>query len=418
MRVLGWLGSTLGIISVLALAATGAAAGTTERVSVGQRGAAQASGFSFCPAISADGRFVVFTSEAADLVPADSNNANDVFLRDRRAGWTARVSLGNGGVEGDGHASCATISADGRFVAFPSSATNLVRGDTNAVGDIFVRDRRTGWTQRVSVGKGGVQANSESFEASISPGGRYVAFTSSAYNLVPGLRTDFVKIFLRDRELGRTELISVGRGGAEVDGESRGMVISAGGRYVAYQSAAANLVPGDTNRVVDVFLRDRRTRRTERVSVGPGGVQADGFSSCPSISVDGRYVAFDSAAGNLVRGDTNRELDIFVRDRQAGTTTRVSLGSGGSQGNGHSICPTIAAGARHVGFHSVASNLVPGDTNMMADMFVRDLLTGRADRISVSTGGAQGDENSSGPPAISRYARFIAFEFVRHQSGA
>ena len=187
------------------------------------------------------------------------------------------------------------ISADGRFIAFPSSASNLVRGDRNADFDIFVRDRRTGWTQRVSVGEGGVQANSESFEASISPGGRYVAFTSSAYNLVrPRLRTDFVRIFLRDRELGRTELISVGRGGAEVDGESRGMVISAGGRYVAYQSAATNLVLGDTNRVVDVFVRDRRTGDRARQR-RPRRRQDDGFSSS-RISADGRFVAYCGAS--------------------------------------------------------------------------------------------------------------------------
>jgi Tol biopolymer transport system component len=172
-----------------------------------------------------------------------------------------------------------------------------------------------GTTERVSLGPGGVQGNSISGSPAISAGGRFVAFDSHATNLVPGDTNDFGDIFVRDRQTGTTQRVSVGRNGAQGNDHSLVSVISADGRFVFFTSDASNLVPGDTNGTSDVFVRDRRTRTTERVSVGPGGAQGNGDSALPALSADGRFVAFGSSATNLVPGDTNRTTDVFVRRR-------------------------------------------------------------------------------------------------------
>ncbi|MGZ4664922.1 MAG: TolB family protein, partial [Frankiaceae bacterium] len=156
------------------------------------------------------------------------------------------------------------------------------------------------------------------------------------------------------------------------DGRYAGAVVSANGRYVAFISGAANLVPGDTNTESDVFVRDRRAGTTTRVSVSNTGAQANGYSYEVAVSANGRYVAFDSNATNLVPGDTNDAQDVFVRDRRAGTTTRVSVSNSGAQGNGGSGDPAVSANGRYVAFNSFATNLVPGDTNDARDVFVRD----------------------------------------------
>jgi Tol biopolymer transport system component len=170
-----------------------------------------------------------------------------------------------------------------------------------------------------------------------------------------------------------TERVSLGPGGVQGNEQSSGPAISADGRFVAFQSAASNLVPGDTNGAQDIFVRDRQTGTTRRVSVGPGGVQtnAEASSGVPAISADGRFVAFESDATNLVPGDTNGAIDVFVRDRQTGTTRRISVGPGGVQGNSDSGGPAISADGRFVAFVSNASNLVPGDSNARFDVFVR-----------------------------------------------
>lgn len=181
-----------------------------------------------------------------------------------------------------------------------------------------------------------------------------------------------------------TSRVSVSSSGAQGFRSSEGAALSGEGRYVAFASLARNLVPGDTNLVEDVFVRDRLAGVTSRVSVGPGGRQANGASSIPSISADGRYVAFMSDASNLVAGDTNHAADIFVRDRVAGTTRRVSIGQGGQQANGASSFPALSGDGLHVAFQSAASNLVPGDTNGTFDIFVRDLLAGTTQRVARS----------------------------------
>jgi Tol biopolymer transport system component len=260
-------------------------------------------------------------------------------------------------------------------VAFESHATNLVPGDTNNAHDVFVRDREAGPIERVPLAADGGRANGESYSPSLSADGRFVAFESYATDLVPGDTNGQRDIFVRDRQAGTTERVSLTADGAQAGGNSTSLSLSADGRFVAFVSGD-NLVPGDTNGVTDVFVRDRQAGVTERVSVGAGGAQADEASSLPSLSADGRLVAFVSDAANLVPGDTNGQRDIFVRDRQAGTTERVSLTADGAQAGGatgsssRSLSPSLSADGRFVTFDSVAANLVPGDTNNAPDVFV------------------------------------------------
>ncbi|MFO1120341.1 MAG: hypothetical protein U1E38_09705 [Rhodospirillales bacterium] len=334
--------------------------------------------------------------------------------------WAAsvsRVSVATGGKEADGESYDPAISADGRYVAFVSTATNLVIGDTNGVSDVFLRDRVAGTTTRVSVSNSGAQASgasgvSTSVKAvAISATGRYVAFSSDAKDLVVGDTNGTTDVFVRDRVLKQTTRVSVTASGGQSSGTSGrwGIAISADGRYVAF-GALATLVPGDTNAAHDVYLRDRTSRTTERVSVRTGGAQGTLASMFPSISADGRYIAFTSLAGNLVIGDTNNDDDVFVRDRVAKTTTRVSVansGAGGDRNSGRDGL-AISADGLIVGFASDARNLVVGDSNLTTDVFVHGRTPAFTSRVSVSTGGNQADSFSY-LPAVSGNGRFVAF---------
>ena len=386
---------------------------TTTQVSVGPGGVGGIFP-SGNPAISADGRWVAFDSQAYNLVPGDTNGWSDVFVRDQQQGTTALVSVGVGGVQGNWHSGSPAISADGRWVVFRSSASNLVPGDTNGLPDVFVRDQLMGTTTRVNVGPGGAQANEFSRSHGISADGRWVVFASDASNLVANDTNRFTDIFLHDMQTATTTRISEGPGGVQLNGRSDNPAVSADGRWVVFDSSASNLVQGDTDWTWDVFIRDLQTVTTTRISVGPGGVQANGYSSKPSISPDGRWVAFESSASNLVAGDTNGWADVFVRDLQLGTTTRASLGAGGVQANGHSSNAAISADGRWVAFLSDASNLVPGDTNgpfwYGFDVFVRDLQAGATTRANVGPGGAEANDATRGSPGISTDGRWVAFD--------
>jgi len=394
-------------VGVLALAVGGAAwAQVTQKVSVSTSGAPGNPG-STSPWISADGRFVAFHSAATNLVAGDTNAVHDSFLRDRQLGTTERVSVNTSGTQGNAASQFPTASADGRFVAYYGPSSNLVGGDTNGADDVFVRDRLLGTTERVSVSTGGAQGSSGSRAPSISADGRFVAFESFAANLVASDTNANRDVFVRDRQLGTTERVSVDTGGAQGNGESSAPSISADGRFVAFQSFASNLVPNDTNGW-DVFVRDLQLGTTERVSVATGGAQGNSDSYEPAISADGRIVAFKSDATNLVAGDTNGVTDVFVRDLQLGTTERVSVATDGTQGSALSQNPSISADGRFAGFESSASNFVPGDTNLLADSFVHDRLAGTTERASLTHAGAQGN-SSSWFASLSGDGRYVAF---------
>jgi Tol biopolymer transport system component len=398
--------------TLLWLAGAEPAAGQiTQRVSLSSAGIQQ-NGWCESPSISADGRYVLFTSIATNLVSVNTLGAEQVFLRDRATGVTEIVSVSSAGLPGNSNCLQPSLSSDGRFVVFQSWAWNLVPGDTTLESDVFLRDRQTGVTELISIDSAGTQGNLASAGQKVSDDGRYVAFGSHATNLVAGDTNGRWDVFVRDRQLGTTERTSLTSAGSQATGDSYIDSMSPDGRYVSFHSNASNLVAVDANGRFDVFLRDRQTGSTELVSLGTSGRQGNGDSSVGWISADARYVAFVSSASNLVPGDANGAVDAFVRDRQTGITERVSLGPGGIEANGNSETIWISPDARYAVFRSDATNLVLGDSNGVRDVFIRDLQSGVNERASVGSDGAQGNGASdveSDVPVGSADGRYVAF---------
>ena len=499
-------------------------AGTTTRVSL-KAASTQTNDNSWSPTVSADGRYVAFYSYATNLVTGDTNGTSDVFVRDMTAKTTARVSVSSAGVQGNSWSEGPQISDNGRYVSFTSDADNLVTGDVNGNTDVFIRDRQTSTTTlvsrdaagnlaswgygsslsadgalvafesfsdllpggvsysgdvyvrnwqtgtivRASVSSSNAAGNGQSWDAALSSDGtavgfgslatnlvagdnnlvvdvfvrklsanqtalasgdafaltepnnhsdcpalsldgRYVAYCSSASNLVPGDDNDDRDIFVTDRQTGATTLISQGYWGGFVSGANGWdkVALSDNGRFVAFSGYGRLFIEEDNNGTGDVFVRDQQTNNTERVSVDSGGGEANNESSGPSLSADGNLVAFESYADNLVAGDSNGMVDIFVHNRATGATSRVSVSSAGAQANSDSYNADIAPGGRFVTFESYADNLVAGDNNGMGDVFVRDLQTGQTELISHAYDGSDGDSHSV-EPVISSDGRYVAF---------
>lgn len=345
-----------------------AAAQTTARVSVTETGGQAAGGsYSPRPAISADGSIVVVESPLSSLVPADTNAAIDVFVVD---GSSMSRVLGNGAVQLDCAAQRPAVSGTGQFVAFDSCATNAVAGDTNGVNDVFVLDRNTGAVTRVSVATGGGQADAPSYSAAISPNGRYVAFLSSAANLVAG--ADNVQVYRHDRDTATTVAVSRANGGGALgnaDASGRPSVSDSG--LVAFTSDASNLV-ADSNGVADVFVGNGTT--TARVSLSSTGGQLASASGSPSISANDRLVAFTTAAA-ATPSDANPVNDVFVRDRTAGATVLVSRTPGGLAGNGSSFEPVVSPSGAYIVFTSLATD-IDGTFDAVLDVFRAGLDVG------------------------------------------
>jgi Tol biopolymer transport system component len=369
-------------------------------------GGALGNGSSAEASLSADGRYIAFSSNASNLVAGDTFGVADIFVRDLRTGVTRRVSVGAGGAQANGRSNQPRISGDGRYVAFASDATNLVAGDTNHQPDVFVRDLRTGTTRLVSVGVHGAGADGDNAAPSISATGRYIAFISGASNLVHGDTDGTSDIFVRDMVAGTTQRVSVRTGGGQADAPSDGPSISGDGRYIAFASTADNLVTGDTNGVTDVFLRDRVAHTTRRVSVGPGGVQADGPSTQPAISADGTRVAYVSEADNLVATDTDTAADVLVRTLATGVNIQVSFRTDSLPGSFASE-PSISAHGDLVAF-TTSSDLVAADTNGSQDVYLRDVPAGTNELISVDLSGGGAGLDSAGP-AIAACGNRVAF---------
>ena len=366
------------------------------------------------PAITPNGRYVAFGSAASNLVPGDTNGRYDVFVLDRQNGAIERVSV-NGATQANRESGAPSISADGRYVAFMSYASNLVPEDANEGCDIYAYDRLLDRLTLVSVATGGVSGNGESSWQSMSADGQFVAFQSSASDLVAGDAGGFDDVFVRDLVAGTTTLISVAADGSQGTESSVTPAISADGSSIAFVSHADNLVGDDNNLVADVFVRQRLGTSIERVSVSSSGQEAaGGCYAWPVISQDGRYVAFADYAANLVAVDANNAADVFVRDRLLGTTERVSVSSLGLEANGQSgyldEWPALAMSAdgRHIAFPSGAANLVPGDTNHAWDLFVRDLDASVTERVNLSDAGEESGVGG-GRPSVSADGRIVAF---------
>ena len=329
---------------------------------------------SFDPVISADGRYVAFASQATNLVPDDTNGFNDIFVRDLVAGTTRRVSVSSDGEQSNSVSHGPAISADGRYVTFYGGGSNLVPGDTNGRWDTFVHDVLAGTTERVSITSAGLEAACcDGINPSISADGRYVAFLFQG-SLDPSVPSHWQEIYVRDRTAGTTTLVRPTATGGLSSGGIRFADLSANGRFVAFQSASDNIVVPDQNGFThDIFLKDLVTGTTVLISQATDGTQGNRDSWMPSVSADGRYVAFHSWANNLVPGDTNTQpfYDVFVRDTVAGTTTRVNLTPSGVEADGSSTTASISADGSLVLFESTATNLAANDlVNGFPDVFL------------------------------------------------
>jgi Ca2+-binding RTX toxin-like protein len=362
--------------------------------------------------ISGSGSVTAFLSSAHDVVPGDTNGTTDIFVKHLLTDETQRVSTDSNGVQANGTSRDPVLSGDGRLVAFSSRASNLVAGDTNRAWDVFVKNLETGETTRISTAPDGQQGNGSStliFRQAFSGDGRFIAFDSTASNLVGNDTNGVEDIFVRDLVAGTTSRVSVGAGG-QANGASSEGSISADGRIVCFQSLASNLVPGDTNGQQDVFVRNLETGVTTRVNTDSAGHQSNGYSRYPVISPNGRFVGFESDATNLVPGDTNGRRDAFVKDLVTGETFLVSSGYDGSPGRGGlGLKPFFSEDGRFVAFNATSTNMVPGDVNGVGDIFVRDMLTGETIVVSAPVGGGLAN-GASWRMAMSYDARHIAFE--------
>jgi len=381
-----------------------------ERVSVNSSGQ-EGNDDSFSPILSADGRYVVFYSVATNLVLTDTNGffGYDVFVQDRDTGETTMVSVNSAGEQGNDASTRPDMSADGRYIVFESLATNLVISDTNNTEDVFLHDRQTGITIRVSVSSTGEQSNSYSDSASFSADGRYIAFTSNASNLVANDTNNKPDIFVHDRITGLTERVSVNSQGQEGNYSSSTPHIAIGGRYIVFDSNADNLVPGDTNGKQDVFIHDRLLGQTTRVSVSSSGEEGNDNSFTDDISTTGQYIVFTSVATNLVATPLNSSMNVFIHDRFTGRTALVSQNTMGVAGNHWSSFARFSSNERFVVFHSQASNLVSEDTNGLGDIFVLDRLTHYIVRVNTTLDGEQGNGNSA-QGSFDATGKIVAFQ--------
>lgn len=372
------------------------------RVNLADDGA-QANHDSNFPRISEDGNTVVFASMADNLVPHDNNGIIgwDIFAVDLASQTIQRVSVSSIGEEGNGQSTLPQVSGDGRYVLFQSNALNFVTPDINGIGDdIFLHDRQTGITELVSVSSTGEQGNYYNTFPAMSDDARYIAFDAGSLNLVPDDTNDRSDVFVHDRLLGITERVSVSSAGGQANGDSSWPDISNDGRYVVFNSMASNLVAGDSNGDSDIFLHDRLTHTTELISLSSTGEQGDGFSFSAFVSDNGQFVVFASRAMNLVNPGTG-DMQVFLRDRLAGTTELVTVDWGGSlYGAGESYPRAISADGRYVLFDSRADNLVLGDMNGEGDTFIRDRQT----KLTILVGGPA---NGEPPNGISWNADFL-----------
>ena len=361
--------------------------GTIIRVSTDAAGA-QGNGTSFStvnPVFSPDGTKIAFYSEASNLVAGDTNNAGDIFVKNLVTGAITRVSTDAAGAQGGGVSRHPMFSPDGSKIAFDSSAANLVPGDNNGANDIFVKDLATGAITRT----GGVTSSSSSSPV-FSPDGSKIAFSSNAAALVAGDNNSAADIFIKDLTTGTITRVSTDAAGNERNAASIEPVFSPDGSKVAFSS----IPTGDSNGILDIFVKDIATGQITKVSTAANGAQGNSFSSEPVFSPDGSKIAFFSYASNLVAGDSNGVGDAFVKDLVTGAITRVSTSAAGLQGNFSSFSPVFSPDGSKIVFFSDATNLVAGDSNGVSDAFVKDLTTGAITRVSTNATGAQGNQGS------------------------
>lgn len=398
----------LGVMSSGWVGALPQVKGDTERVSVRTSGV-EGLEASRLPSLSGNGRFVAFESDAPNLIPGDGNSASDIFVHDRFQGTTVRVSVDSGGRESNGDSFHPAISGGGRYVVFSSVATDLVLGDTNGVEDVFMHDLETGTTTRVSVNAQGVQGNGVSRDPDLSDDGSRVAFSTRAKNLVAGHFGNHEDVVVRDLITGEYFLGSASVTGLSGNGASRRPSLSGDGTHVGFDSKAKDLIDDDTNFFLDVFVRDLEAGTTFRASESSWGTESNGDSFAASLSFTGRYVAFQSKGNSIDFADVGVYDDIFRHDAGTSETWLVSINSIGESGNLFSMAPSISSDGRFVAYHSWASDLIVGDHNGDFDAYVWDDLLRVTERVSVDSAGGQGQGHST-EVSISADGRYVGFQ--------
>jgi len=323
------------------------------------------------PSISGSGRYVAFISYQDSLVAGDTNGYADVFVKDTVSGSIMRVSATGSGVEANYHSFSPVISAAGRTVAFASLANNLVPGDENGRRDVFVKDLVTNGLVRITQeGGSGVEGNGDSDKPSLSADGTRVAFETTAGNLDLMDGNLIADVLVADLSTGQMFRASENAAGAGGNNGSGSASLNADGTIVAFASLASNLVPSDTNVETDIFVKNLFTGQVARASESAAGVEGNGASYNPVISSNGRFVVFWSDATNLVAGDTNAAPDAFVKDMLTGEIARLSVNFDGLEGNASSMRSALSGDGRYAVFESLADNLVSGDLNAVLDVFV------------------------------------------------
>jgi hypothetical protein len=399
----------------LLLPASFAIAGTTKRVSVDNFGMGGNDRSVFPSKVSSDKK-IAFASKATNLVPGDTNGFHDVFVYDLTTDSIERINVVGNGDEANNNSGSwgVDISDNGQYVVFNSLASNLVPGDYNGKADVFVRNLLDNSIERVNVADDGAETNGQTYNIDINANGEVIAFDSGATNLVPYDINNYFDVFVRDLGSNTTEIVSLSSDGTQSNGASDWTSISEDGRYVLFSNDGNNLVGGLANYQWQNYIYDRQNKTIEMISVAPDDTPGNGRSEEPSIGGNNQIVAFRSNATNLVANeiDNNGVADIFVRDLSTGVTERISVGFDGSEANGSSDCfsGSVSGDGRFVVFSSWASNLVPSDTNGVADVFVRDLLLDVTERISVANDGAEGNGSSDFLAFISNDGRYVSFE--------
>jgi Tol biopolymer transport system component len=408
---------TLSALAVWCVLGAAAQAQTITRLSVGLHSGPNFTG-TLANAYSPDGTHVAFQSASANLVPGDTNAAVDIFVLELSSGAVERASVANDGSQSSLGGYEPAVSSGGRYVAFSSNSTELVAGDTNNATDVFVRDRLLGTTELVSVSSGGVHGNTHSRDPVLSADGRFVAFESQSSNLVAGAGGG--QIFLRDRTLGTTVVVSVSSSGALSAIGSHDPAISADGRFVVFQSASTNLVPGDAAPAAggngwDVFVRDTLLGTTELVSATPSGGFPNAGALRPAISGNGRYVGFESGASDLTPGVDAAGTDVFVRDLLTLTTVCASNSPNGAA-VGYGSTASLSADGRKIAFVSTRTGFAPQELlSNFPQAYRRDLDSGATELVSASECGVAGSGVTSGgywssvSPTISPDGQRVAF---------
>ncbi len=357
-------------------------------------------GSSQSPTLNHDGSKVAFISDSGGLV-GDNQILQHVYFKNMSTNTISRVSVNSSGVAANSKSSDPSINGDGRYIAFMSLADNLVSNDLNATGDIFVRDTLSNTTSLVSSNSSAVQANGYSLEPAISKDGKFVAFYSHATNLTSLDTQDKAQVYVKNLQTGQLDIVSINNNGITGNQESFSPSISSDGRFVTFASLANNLGLSAQNQY-NIFVHDRQTKTTEIVSAG-----ANNHSSNPIISSNGRFIAFVSFATNLVSDDTNNTIDIIIYDRDLKTYQRAQRS--GIEPNAISLSPTLSDDGRFVAFRSAASNLVDGDTNAKDDMFVFDIALNKVERLNIRFNGEQSNSSVNSSIALSGNGKVAAF---------